>query len=129
GAISADHLLQVSDEGLAAMRAAGTIPVCLPGTALMLMNPHYAPARRMIDEFDLPVAVATDCNPGSSPVESIAVIVGLACVQMRMSPAEALVAATHNAACAIGLGGQVGQIAPGFAADLLVLSEPSYEAI
>lgn len=129
GAISADHLLQVSDAGLAALRDSGTIPVCLPGTALMLMNPHYAPARRMIDEFGLPVAVATDCNPGSSPVESMAVIIGLACVQMRMSPAEALVAATHNAACAIGLGGHVGQLAPGFAADMIVLSEPSFEAI
>lgn len=129
GCISADHLLQVSEAGLRAMKAAGTIPVCLPGTALVLMMKEYAPARRMIDEFDLPVALATDCNPGSSPVESMAVIMGLACLQMRMSPAEALVAATHNAACAIGLGGRVGQIAPGFQADLQILREPSFEAI
>jgi imidazolonepropionase len=129
GAISADHLLQISDDGLRALQRSGTIPVCLPGTALVLMMKEYAPARRMIDEFDLPVAIATDCNPGSSPVESMAVVMGLACLQMKMSPAEALVAATHNAACAIGLGGLVGQIAPGFQADIQILSESSFEAI
>lgn len=128
GAVSADHLLHASEEGLRRMAAAGVIPVLLPGTAFCLMMPQYANARRMI-ELGLPVALATDCNPGSCPVESMAVIIGLACLQMRMSPAEALAAATINAAAAIGLADRVGSLEPGKAADLIILSEPSFEAI
>lgn len=128
GAVSADHLLQVSDRGLEALAAAGTIPVLLPGTAFCLMLSDYAPARRCL-ERGLPVALATDCNPGSCPIESQAVILGLACLQMRMTPAEALVAATLNAAHAIGLGDRLGSLEPGKQADLIILSEPSHEAI
>lgn len=128
GAVSADHLLQVSDQGIAALAAAGTMAVLLPGTAFCLMLPEYAPARRLLEQ-GLAVALATDCNPGSCPIESQAVIIGLACLQMRLSPAEAVVGATLNAAHAIGQGARVGSIEVGKQADLILLSEPSHAAI
>lgn len=128
GAVTADHLLYTSDEGLARMRAAGTMAVCLPGTPFFLMMQQYAPARRMV-EMGLAVALATDANPGSCPIESMAVVMGLACLQLRLSPAQALAAATINAAHAIRRAHEVGSLEPGKLADLVILSDPSYEAI
>ena len=95
-AVSAEHLLAASESGLAAMAAAGVIGVLLPATAFSLRKP-FAPARSMI-EIGLPVAIATDCNPGSSFTESMAFVFGLAVMEMRMSVSEALAAATLNAA-------------------------------
>ena len=120
---SADHLLAASDEGLKAMAAAGTVAVLLPATAYSMRKP-YAPARKMI-AMNLPVAIATDCNPGSSFTESVPFIFGLAVLQMGLTVAEALCACTLNAACAVGLGKDTGSLASGKRADFLVLDGES----
>ena len=118
-AVSAEHLLAASDQGLRAMAAAGVVAVLLPSTAYSMRKP-FARGRAMID-MGLPVAIATDCNPGSSCTESMPFAFGLAVLQMRLSVAEALTAATLNAAYAIGLGGESGSLTPGKAADFLLL--------
>ncbi len=118
-AVSAEHLLAASDQGLRAMAAAGVVAVLLPATAYSMRKP-FARGRAMID-MDLPVAIATDCNPGSSCTESMPFAFGLAVMQMRLSVAEALAAATLNAAYAIGMGGECGSLAPGKSADFLLL--------
>lgn len=127
GAISADHLLQASDAGLAALAAAGTVAVLLPGTAFYLRLP-YADARRMI-EMGVPVALATDYNPGTSPTWSMSAVIALACVGMKMAPAEAIAAATINAAWAIGMAEEVGSLEPGKAADMAVCAVSDYREI
>jgi imidazolonepropionase len=124
-AISADHLERIDDGGIAALKAAGTIPVLLPGCSFFLGVPQ-APARRLL-EAGLPVALGTDYNPGSSMVESFPLVLSIACTQMRMTPIEALVAATANAAAAINRHGQLGAIEVGMQADLVVLDVPSLE--
>lgn len=124
GAISADHLEHIDDAGTAALGAAGTIPVLLPACSFFL-GVSQAPARRLLDA-DLPVAVATDCNPGSSMVESLPLTLSIACTQMRMTPTEALVAATANAAAAVGRQGRVGAMAVGHQADLVILDVPDH---
>jgi imidazolonepropionase len=101
------------------MAAEGVIGVLLPATAYSLRKP-FAPARRMIAQ-GLPVAVATDCNPGSSYTESMGFVFGLAVMTMGMSVHEALVASTLNAAWAIGLGREAGSIEKGKRADFLLL--------
>jgi imidazolonepropionase len=126
-AISADHLLRASEEGLRAMAAAGVVGVLLPGTAFFLGLP-YANARRMI-ELGVPVALATDFNPGTSPTWSMPAVIALAAAGMRMTPAEAIVAATINAAWAIGLAEEVGSLEPGKAADLVILDAPDHRAL
>ena len=127
GAVSADHLLRASEAGLAALARAGTMAVLLPGTAFYLNLP-YANARRMI-EMGVPVALATDYNPGSSPTWSMPAIISLACIAMKMSPAEAIAAATINAAWAIGMTEEVGSLEPGKAADMTVFDAPDYREI
>jgi imidazolonepropionase len=119
GACSADHLLAASSRNIEAMAAAGVIAVLLPATAYSLQKP-YAKARLMIDK-KLPVALATDCNPGSSFTESMPFVIGLAVVNMGMRPAEALTAATLNAAYGIGMADRVGSLDPGKQADFLLL--------
>jgi len=119
GAVSADHLLAAGEENIAAMAAAGVIANLLPATAYSLRKP-YANARMMIDK-GVPVALATDCNPGSSFTESMQFVIGLAVLQMHMTPAEALVAATLNSAYAIGKGSRVGSLDPGKQADFLIV--------
>jgi imidazolonepropionase len=116
GAVSADHLLRASDQGLDAMAKAGVIAVLLPGTAFTLGLP-YAPARRML-ERGLAVALATDFNPGTTMSSSMAMALTLAVTQLRLSPAEAWMAATANAACAVAEGGRLGRLQKGFQADL-----------
>lgn len=116
GAVSADHLLYSNEGGLAAMAAAGVVGVLLPGTAFTLGLP-YAPARRMI-ELGVPVAVATDWNPGSTMSGSLPLAMTMAVTQMKMTPAEAWMAVTANAAAAIGRNARIGRIEPGFVADL-----------
>lgn len=127
GAISADHLLRASDEGIRRMADGGVIGVLLPGTAFFLMT-QAADARRLIDA-GVPVALATDCNPGSSPTVSLPLVMTLACLHMRMTPAEAIAAATINAAHAIGRGHLVGSLEPGKKADLVVFNVPNYVQI
>ncbi|HEX2913974.1 MAG TPA: imidazolonepropionase [Chloroflexia bacterium] len=124
-AVSADHLCYACEKDLAAMAGAGTVAVLLPGTSFMLRHQEDAPARRMID-LGLPVALATDYNPGTCPVPSMAIMIGLACLRMRLTPAEALCAATVNAAWALGRGEQAGSLVPGKQADFLILNAPSF---
>ncbi|MBX3471532.1 MAG: imidazolonepropionase [Planctomycetes bacterium] len=125
GATSADHLACTSDQGIAALAASDTVAVLLPGTSFYLRLKRHAPARRLLDA-GAAVALATDCNPGSSLTESMPMIVTLACLNLGMTPAEALVAATINAAHAIARGDDRGSIAPGKRADLVVWDAPSW---
>ncbi len=123
---TADHLLFVSDDGIRQMAAAGVIAVLLPGTAYFLHMQRYARARDMI-AAGVPVALATDFNPGSCMTESLPLILNLACTQMRMLPAETIAAATINAAWAIGEEDCAGSLDVGKQADILILDAPSHE--
>lgn len=117
GATSADHLAAVSDDGVAALAAGQTVATILPGTMLFLGKTKHAPARKFVDA-GVPVALATDFNPGTSPTPSLPLIMALGVSQLRLSAAEVLIAATVNGAAALALAERVGQIAPGFSADL-----------
>jgi imidazolonepropionase len=117
GAVSADHLAAVSEAGIAALSRAGTVATLLPATMLFLGKRDQAPARRMIEQ-GIPVALATDFNPGTSPTTNFPIVLTLGVSQLRLSASEALVAATVNGAAAVALAGRVGQIAEGFSADL-----------
>jgi imidazolonepropionase len=117
GAVSADHLARASDAGIAALAASATVAVLLPGTMLFLGKTDRAPARALIDR-GAAVALATDFNPGSSPGVSLPLMATLGVSQLRMTPAEAIIAITANGAAAIGRSGDRGQLAPGFPADL-----------
>lgn len=115
-ATSADHLAAVSDAGIAALAQASTVATLLPGTMLFLGKTKHAPARRFI-EAGVPVALATDFNPGTSPTPNVSLILTLGVSQLRLSVAEAVIAATVNGAAAVAMAEHIGQIAPGFAAD------------
>ncbi len=132
GCLSADHLGAPSEEGIAALaRAAeaGTpvVATLLPATSWFLGKHHFAPARRFIDA-GIPVALATDLNPGTSPTLSLPLVMSIACVEMGLTPAEALAAVTINAAHSLGLGAQIGSIEPGKQADLVVWDVPDSRA-
>jgi len=127
-AASADHLVCVGDEGIHLMQKAGVVPVLLPGTTFFLGLDKDAPARKMIDK-GLPVALASDRNPGSSMTESMQMIMTLACLKYRMTPAEALAASTVNAAFAIGKETEVGTLAPGKIADFVIWDAEDYREI
>jgi len=126
GAVSADHLGAVSEEGIKAMKAGGTIATLLPGTLFSLASQKYAPARDMI-AAELPVALATDYNPGSCNCDSMQFVITLACLNMRMTPAEAIVASTINAAYAVEMGDRLGSIEAGKQADILIMDMPTYQ--
>jgi imidazolonepropionase len=128
GATSADHLMAVSDAGIAALAKSETIAVLLPGTSFFLGMKRFAPARKMIDA-GCAVALATDCNPGSSYTENPQEVVTIACVGLGLRPIEALAMFTRNAAYAVGLGSEVGRLAPGYRADLLVLDVPNHRHV
>lgn len=119
GAVSADHLMMTDADGIAALDKAAVVATLLPGTTFYLNKKKYAPARRFLDA-GLTVALATDRNPGSCTVESMQFILGLACQHLQMTPEEAFRAATESGARALGLDDQVGTIAPGQAADLIL---------
>jgi len=127
GAVSADHLARPSDDGIMAMARKQVVGVLLPGTPFSSMLDDYAEARRLI-ELGVPVALATDLNPNCwNP--SMQFTMTLACYNMRMTPAEALVASTINAAAAVGLEKSVGSLEPGKKADILVMDVPSHAQI
>ncbi len=128
GAVSADHLLMVSDQGIADMKNAGVIPVLLPGTAFFLGKGKYAPARKMIDR-GLKPALATDYNPGSSFTQNMSLILSIACIQMKMSPAEALTSATLLSAKAIRREQISGSLEEGKNADISLLEIPNFQYI
>ena len=123
GVISADHLAGSTTDTITALRKAGTIGVLLPGTPFAILSDHFAPARKMIAN-NLPIALATDCNPNCY-TESMQLVLQLAVFRMNMTPAEALVASTINAAFAIGKTDR-GCIAEGWRADLLICDIPDY---
>lgn len=127
GAISADHLLLSNYYGLKKMAEKNVIGVLLPATPFSLMQKKYAPARKMID-LGVPVALATDLNPNCWN-ENMQFIIQLACIKMKMTPAEAITASTFNAACAIGLNNKIGGIEKGKQADIIILDCPSYKFI
>ncbi|MFJ7754775.1 imidazolonepropionase [Peribacillus muralis] len=127
GAISAEHLLKASQEGIAAMAKSGTIACLLPATALYLRE-EAAPGRMMVDE-GVAVAISTDCNPGSSPTTSMPLVMNLACISMRLTPAEALTAATYNAACAINRQDKVGSLEAGKQADVVLWNVENYQEL
>jgi imidazolonepropionase len=119
GAATADHLEAVTSETLDLLRQAAVQPVLLPGSVFALGRKQYPQARKMI-EMGLGIVLATDFNPGSSPVASMPFIMSLACVQMCLTPAEALTAATQNAACSLGMGERAGSLEAGKDADFLI---------
>ncbi len=125
GAVSAEHLLFSSDDGLKALASEGVIAVLLPAASFSLMTGRYARARKMIS-FGVPLALGTDFNP-SCWVENQQLVIAFACHFMRLAPAEAITAATINAAHAIGRAGEVGSLEVGKKADIIVLSVPNHK--
>lgn len=125
GAISAEHLVMTTDQGLTSLAAGNVIPVLLPGTTFNLGLAQHARARDMIDKFQLPVALSTDYNPGSCPTESIQLIIMLASLNLKMQPEEILTACTLNAAAAIGRAADIGSIEVGKRADLTIFDAPN----
>jgi imidazolonepropionase len=125
GATSADHLMVISDHGIEMLAASDTVAVLLPATTFCVMGERYAPARKMIEK-GVAVALSSDFNPGSSPVNSLQIVMGIACRQLKMTPAEVVSAVTINAAHAIGCASSVGSIEVGKKADLVVFDAKDY---
>jgi imidazolonepropionase len=125
GAVSADHLVTTPPEDIAALGASDTVAVSLPCTPFGLGHADYTPAAAILEAGGA-LALATDCNPGTAWNESMPFVIALACRYLHLTPAQALVAATLNAACALARGDRVGSLAPGYAGDLLVLDLPDY---
>ena len=126
GALSADHLEYVSEEGIKALAASGTVAVLLPGAFYFLRETRVPP----IDLFRrhrVPIALSTDCNPGSSPTTSLLLMLNMACTLFRMTPEEALAGVTRNGARALGLQDRIGTLEPGKDADFVVwdIAEPA----
>jgi imidazolonepropionase len=133
GAISADHLAATSSEGVEALATAAAegrpvVATLLPATTWFLMKETHAPARTFIDR-GVPVAIGTDFNPGTSPTASLPLAMTLACLELGMTPDEALVATTINAAHAVGLGEEIGALEPGRSADLVIWDVPTSRQI
>jgi imidazolonepropionase len=128
GAVSADHLETVDEDTLIQLRSAGVQPVLLPGSVFALSRTNYPPARKMV-ELGLAIVLATDFNPGSSPISSMPMLLSLACLEMRLSPAEVLTAATFNAAWSLGLGERTGSLEPGKQADFLIHEFTDYREL
>lgn len=124
GCISAEHLLASTEKGFKKMGKAGTVAVCLPATSFSLGLKRHAHARMMID-LGVPVALATDYNPGSSPTESLQIVMTLACLNLSMSPEEVLTAMTINAAHAIGREDSIGSLEIGKWADFVLYQAPN----
>ncbi len=127
GAISAEHLLAATDEGLQELADNGVTPVLLPGTSFNLGLQNHARARDMIDRYNLPVALSTDYNPGSCPTESIQLIIALASLNLKMTPEEILTACTINAANALGRTTDIGSVKKGKRADLTIFDAPNIQ--
>jgi imidazolonepropionase len=128
GAVSADHLLNISAEGIAALKHGGTVATLLPGTAYYLRLKDYAPARQIL-EAGVPVALATDFNPGSCMCNNLQLMMHLACLQMSMLPTEVIAAVTLNGAKALGLENDRGSLTVNKRADLLVFQAETYNEL
>ena len=127
GAVSAEHLIAITEAGMDALAEGGTIAMCLPATSFYL-GKTFAPARRMIEK-EIPVAIASDFNPGSCPSLNLQFAVNLGCIKYRMTPEEVLTAVTINPACGIGKGETVGTIEPGKKGDLVIWNAPDFEMV
>ncbi len=125
GAVSADHLVKTSAEDMRALAAADTVAVSLPCTPFGLADPHYTPAREILAAGGT-LAIASDLNPGTGWCENMQFVIALACRYLRLTPAQAIAAATINGAAAIGQAGRIGSIEEGKQADLLVLKVDDY---
>ena len=125
GAVSADHLVTTSPEDMLALAKSDTVAVALPCTPFGLAESHYTPAQAILEAGGL-LALATDLNPGTAWCENMQFAIALACRYMRLTPAQAIAAATINAAAAIGRAGQIGSLEPGKQADILILDTPDY---
>ena len=125
GAVSADHLVKTSAADIQALAGSDTVAVSLPCTPFGLAETEYTPARKIIEAGGI-LALATDCNPGTAWNESMQFVIALACRMMKLTPAQAIVAATINAAHAIRCADRIGSIEPGKQADLLILSVADY---
>jgi len=125
GATSADHLVMTSQEDILALAQSNTVAVSLPCTPFGLAETHYTPAREILRNGGL-LAIATDLNPGTAWCESMQFAMALACRYLRLTPAQAIAAATINSAAALGREDQIGSIEPGKQADLLILSVSDY---
>jgi imidazolonepropionase len=128
GAASADHLRWINATDIEALRKAGTVATLLPGTVFNLGSMHYAPARKLI-AAGVPVALATDFNPGTCFTMNMQLILALACTQMRMTPAEAITAATINSAYSVGLSDQLGTLEEGKQADIVLMDVSDYREL
>jgi len=127
-AITADHLEHTDAEGITALKMAKVQPVLLPGSVYALGSSRYPAAREMIDA-GLAVVLASDFNPGSSPTPSMPMVLSLACTQMKMTPAEAITAATINAAYSLGRGGEIGSLEKGKRADFVIHDVSDYREL
>ena len=127
GAASAEHLISIDQTGLEAMAKGGVTAMCLPATSFYL-GAGFAPARKMI-EMGIPVACATDFNPGSSPTLNLQFVMNLAILKYKLLPEEMLTAVTINPACAIGMGDKVGTLEPGKQADICIWDAPDVEML
>lgn len=127
GAVSAEHLIVCPPEGIRSLARGGTVACCLPATSFYL-GADYAPVRDMVNA-GVPVAVATDFNPGSCPGSNLQLAMNIACLKYRMSPEEVLTAVTLNAAAAIRRAGRIGSVEPGKQADLLLWDAPDLDYI
>jgi len=125
GAASADHLMHISDDGIAALAASDTVANLLPATSFFLMSDRYAPARKLIEKGSI-VSLSTDCNPGSSMTESMQMVMQLATLQMKMTVEESLTAATLNGAHSLRMAEEIGSIEVGKRADFALIDAPSY---
>ena len=123
-AISAEHLIKCSEKGVDELKEGGVIANLLPGTSFNMGDGIFAPARLMIEK-GVPVAISTDYNPGSCPTENIQLCMYLACLNMKMTPAEALVGVTINAACAIDEQDKKGSLMEGKLADITIFDAPN----
>ncbi len=128
GALSADHLEWIDDDDIEILRRAGTVATLVPGVTFNLGLTRYPPARKLI-EAGVPVALATDFNPGSCFTLNMQIILSIACTQMRMTPAEAITAATLNAAHALGLSERLGSLEEGKQADIALMNVADYREI
>jgi imidazolonepropionase len=127
-ALSADHLEKIDAEDIRALQSAGTVATLLPGSVFQLGLPEYPPARALIDA-GVPVALATDFNPGSSYTLNMQIILSIACSRMQMTPAEAITAATINGACALGAADRLGSIEEGKQADIVLMDVGDYREV
>jgi len=125
-AVSADHLLVIPEESIEKMAESRVIAVLLPATTFYLKEDHYAPARKMI-ERGVPVALASDFNPGSCPNNNLQLVMTIACLYLSMTPAEVINAVTINAAHAIGRGSSIGSLEAGKKADIVIFDAPTYQ--